>query len=85
LHIEVKIHYNFLFVQLACQPASQQRFSLAPNKHQSPATSQPTILFSYNKSVPAISHSQPNRAICRRVEFFFGTGCDAQVKTTCAD
>ena len=49
------------FILSSCQPASQQCFSLTPNQHQPPATSQPTILFSYNKSASATSHSQPNR------------------------
>ena len=55
---------NFLLylhsVQLACQPASQQCFSLTQNQHQPPATSHPAVLFSYNKSTPATRHSQLN-------------------------
>ena len=42
----------------------QQCFSLTPNQHQPPATSQPIVLFFLNKSAPATSHSQPNRVAC---------------------
>ena len=48
--------------RLACQPTSQQYCSLILNQHQPPATSQSTVLFSHNKSAPAISHSQANTA-----------------------
>ena len=50
-------------VCLACQPTSQQYYSLILNQHQPPATSQSAVLFSHNKSAPAISHSQTNTAI----------------------
>ena len=53
-------------VRLACQPTNQQYYSLILNQHQPLATSQSTVLFSHNKSAPAISHSQTNTAI----EFF---------------
>jgi len=39
-------------VRLACQLTSQQCFSLTPNQHQPLATSQPTVVFFYNKSAP---------------------------------
>ena len=46
-----------------CSAGNQQQcFSLLPNQHQSSATSQLAVLFSYNKSTPATSHSQPNGA-----------------------
>jgi hypothetical protein len=35
--------------------ASQQRFFLTPIQHQPPATSQPAVFFSHNKSAPATS------------------------------
>ena len=44
--------YIMQFVRLACQLTSQQCFSLTPNQHQPLATSQPAVLFSYNKSAP---------------------------------
>jgi len=47
-------------VRLACQPTSQQYCSLILNQHQPPATSQSAVLFSHNKSAPAIDHSQTN-------------------------
>ena len=51
-------------LRLACQPTSQQYCSLILiNQHQSPATGQLTVLFSHNKSAPAISHSQANTEI----------------------
>jgi hypothetical protein len=50
-------------VRLACQPTSQQYYSLVLNQHQPQANSQSTVLFSHNKSAPAISHSQANTAI----------------------
>jgi len=48
----------------AASPTSQQYFSLTLNQHQPPATSQPTVIFSHNKSVPAISRSRQNRVNC---------------------
>ena len=57
------VHENHIrCVRLACQPTSQQYCSLIPNQHQPPATSQSAVLFSHNKSAPAISHSQANTA-----------------------
>jgi len=50
-------------IRLACQPTSQQYFSLTQNQHQPPATSHPAVFFSQNKSAPATSHSQPNRVM----------------------
>ena len=49
-------------VRLVCQPTSQQYYSLVLNQHQASATSQSAVLFSYNKSTPATSHSQANIA-----------------------
>jgi len=51
-------------VRLACQPTSQQYYSLVLNQYQLPATSQSTVLFSHNKSALVISHSQANTTIC---------------------
>jgi hypothetical protein len=56
-------------VQLAgCQPAvlfshiiSAQYFSLTTNQHQPPATSQPAVFFSHNKSAPATTHQPAER------------------------
>ena len=59
----VKFFHYIRCVRLACQPTSQQYCSLILNQHQPSATSQSAILFSYNKSAPAISHSQANTAI----------------------
>jgi hypothetical protein len=42
--------------RLAYQPPVQQYFSLRTN--QPPAINQPTVLFSRNKSAPAISHQR---------------------------
>ena len=47
-------------VHLTCQPTNQQYYSLILNQHQPPAISQSTVLFSHNKSTPAINHSQAN-------------------------
>jgi len=49
-------------VRLTCQPTSQQYCYLILNQHQPPATSQSAVLFSYNKSAPAINHSQAKTA-----------------------
>jgi len=38
------------------------------NQHQSPATSQSTVLFSHNKSAPAINYSQANTVTASRSE-----------------
>ena len=51
-------------VPLAYQPTSQQYYPLILNQHQPPATNQSAVLFSHNKSAPAISHSQANTANC---------------------
>ena len=40
-------------------------FFFTPNQHQSSASNQPIIFFSYNKLAPAISHSQLN---CQLIE-----------------
>jgi len=37
---------------------SQQYFSITPKQHQPPATSQPTVLFSHNKSAPDTASHQ---------------------------
>ena len=52
---------------------SQQCFSLTPNQHQSTATSQPAVLFSHNKSAPAISDSTANKVTVTLpfVKFFY--------------
>jgi hypothetical protein len=42
-------------------PASQQCFSLTPVQHQPPATSQPAVFFSHNKSASPATR-QPNEA-----------------------
>ena len=42
--------------------ANQQCFFLTTNQHQPPIINQPAVFFSHNKSAPATSHSQPNRA-----------------------
>jgi len=55
-------HDNYRCVRLACQPTSQQYCSLILNQHQPPGTSQSAVLFSHNKSAPAISHSQAHTA-----------------------
>ena len=51
LAAELVVH--ILSVRLACQPTSQQYYSLILNQHQPPANSQSAILFSHNKSAPA--------------------------------
>ena len=54
--------FHHRFVRLACQPTSQQYYSLILNQQQPPATSQSAVLFSHNKSAPATSHIQVNTA-----------------------
>ena len=51
LAAELVVHIRSL--RLACQPTSQQYYSLILNQHQPPATSQSAVLFSHNKSAPA--------------------------------
>jgi len=59
------MQYLFYFDNSLFVASSQQYFSLTSNQHQSAATSQPAVLFSYNKSAPATSHSTANRVnIC---------------------
>jgi len=55
-----------VFAWLVSQPASSTILSYYISaSHQPPATSQSAVLFSHNKSAPAISHSQANTAkIC---------------------
>ena len=55
-------YYQELGHRLACQSTSQQYYSFILNQHQPPITSQSAVLFSHNKSAPAISHNQTNTA-----------------------
>ena len=46
-------------VLLAALPDNQHYFSLTPNQHQPPATSQPVVIFSHNnKTAPATSRTE---------------------------
>jgi len=66
LHLFIRLPVVLLYIRcvhLVSQPTSQHYCSLILNQHQPPATSQSAVLFSHNKSAPAISHSQVNTAI----------------------
>jgi hypothetical protein len=54
------VNGNNYCIRLACQPTSQQYCFLILNQHQPPVTNQSAVLFSHNKSSPAISYSQVN-------------------------
>ena len=57
-------------VLLAASPASQQYFSLTPNQHQPPATSQPAVIFSHNnKPAPATSRTENILSLTTREKF----------------
>jgi len=52
--------FNDSLCSLGLSATSQQYCSLIINQHQPPVTNQSAVLFSHNKSAPAISHSQTN-------------------------
>jgi hypothetical protein len=62
-------------------PASQQCFSLTPVQHQPPATSQPAVFFSHNKSASATSHPPAERGPSFSPFFLLdGVACFGQIK-----